>query len=135
MRDWRHDSSHYLRALLSEECSDWVGLMASGGDNPFKVVDSIVWVTRETWYPEDTDFSGFHPSAKPTRLDVRITIYKEPKKGWRQLYRIADPLKNVKLYGWRLMPGPNLRDSFREAIYDRLNQLAQEFQQKVWELG
>jgi hypothetical protein len=130
VHDWQKYKDHYVRNLFSERCYDWCGTGVVGGEDPFEVVDSVVWVTEDRWLPADAG-----DRARPVRINLRITIYKEPKKGWRELYRRADPLVNVKMNGWRLITGPNLRDSFREVVYDRLGKLGQEFQEKVWETG
>jgi hypothetical protein len=130
-RSWQGWKDHYVRDLFTRDCYDWHG----AGENPFEVVDSIVWVVKETWYPEDIDLEDFDAREKPVRMNLWITIYKEPKKGWRELYHRADPLVNVTLHGERLMPGPSFRDSFRVVLYERLNKLAEEFQQKVWSQG
>ncbi len=135
VHDWRDRNEHYVRDLFSHRSYEWGGQSVIGGLDPFKVVDSIVWVCVETWYPEATRFTDYSISNSPVRIDLSITVYQKPRNGWQELYRTADPLVNVELYGWRLISGPNLEDSFHEVIYDRLNRLAQEFQEKVWTTG
>lgn len=133
-RNWRgEDKEHYVRDLFRHPCYDWSDATL-GGQDPFDTIRDIVWVIEEAWYPESVEPDEI-ASAKAIHKNLWITIYKEPKKGWRELYQNADPMTNVDLYGWRLLDGPNIRDSFREVIYDRLNRLGLEFQQKVWSTG
>ena len=134
VRDWRSLKDHYVRDLFQRPCYDWNLLAVTEGKDPFETIDKIVWVTEEKWYPEKNS-DMINDRTRPIHMNLWITIYKEPKKGWHELYRTADPQINVDLHSWQLMAGPNFQDSFRDVIYDRLNRLAQEFQQKVWNDG
>ncbi|HVX23931.1 MAG TPA: hypothetical protein VG992_01145 [Candidatus Saccharimonadales bacterium] len=134
IRDWRavreggHD--HYVRDLFTHDFRDW-GSTSSLGEDAFEVVGSIVWVTREEWYPESAEVGRDEPVAR----DITITLYQEPRDGWRRLYATADPLVNVNLYGSMLFPGFNPNDPFMRVIYDRLVRLGMEFQERVWKTG
>lgn len=127
---FKYNRELYVRNMFMSKIGDW-GTPA----NPFEAVESIVWVTRETWYPQGSDLSGHSGNVRPVRRNVWFTVYQQPRQGWRELYWTADPMVNVKLYGWKLLPGPATPDSVRMRIVNHLGQLAQEFQHRVWATG
>jgi hypothetical protein len=70
--------------LFETTISDWVA-PGEAGEDPFEAIDSIIWVSRETWYPEGSDLSQVFLSPDPVKIDVAITLYIAPPGGWRQL--------------------------------------------------
>lgn len=136
IRHWPADETQYVRDLFLSECRDWVESRdALTGEDPFDVVDGIVWVTRQDWYPAGSNLSRTFHGARPVRRNLWITLHREPRQGWRQLHRTADILVNVTLQGYRLTAGPVRNEPFRAVVYARLDKLGRDFQEKVWRTG
>lgn len=135
IRNWLEWKEQFVRDLFTREMLDWSGW--ADPQDPAQVVSALVWVTRKEWYSEGTTFRGavWVPTNQPIRTDVRITVYREPAGGWRQLYWSSDPLANVMLHGWQLFPGSAIEGPFKRSITDRLHRLAMEFQDRVWATG
>lgn len=137
IRHWLDRETQFVRDLFDHDIYDWATENGGHGQDPTEVVDSLFWVTRKVWYPAGTRHTGpfLIPSASAVRTDLHITVYQKPDIGWRELYRTADPLVNVNLYGSTLFPGSSYNDPYNRAITDRLHGLAMEFQDKVWMTG
>lgn len=137
LRTWDDWKSQYVRDLFNRGIRDWTDDPHSfHGERPEEVIEHVVWVASTVWYRQDDDHDFIlNGEGEPVRVDIELTVYREPKEGWRQLYIDADPQVNVVLAGSRLWPSPELSDSFRAVIYDRLGRLAMRFEEEVFKKG
>lgn len=95
------------------------------GKEPFDVVDSIVWVTLGHWYEDRTvHFNGSRD--RPSKRAVSITLFRQPRRGWKRLYTGTDPLKNVRLFGPRLLPGIKANDNLHIALTEATREMAEQ---------
>jgi hypothetical protein len=104
--------------------------------DPIQTLDYIAWVSRTTWYPQESDLGPSSAKNQPVQVDVRITLFQAPERGWRHVYDTADPMKNVTLHGLGLIPGVDAVTNLTvRSLYDWFHRLTREFQQKVWATG
>lgn len=112
----------------------------------YKRTGSIVTRTVTEWYEDEPSYErGF--IGEPKRIEVRITLHKEPPKGptevfpdsevdgWSRLIDETDVYHNVKLFGGMLLINPDLSSVWVRELMAIVGQYAQNFERLVWRRG
>ncbi len=101
----------------------------------FDKVKYLVWVKIETWHT-DTKLDDFdRPGARFGELRERsfdVTVYKEPKCGFRDLSRHSSKAENLYLDSKTFIEAYHNKDEEILSINGRLDELCRQFQDEVY---
>lgn len=122
--------TRFVKDVFEHSIRDWQD--TDLGENPYEVVDCIAWVTLVHLYSEEGYHSG---TQRPDKREVWITLYREPKQGWKRLVAYSDVFANVRLSGSYFLDGLSINDRLYELLSNRAVNMAMQFEIEVVDQG